>query len=114
MDELDGDKNANLEGARATVDHWSEDDGAVVIQVAGEIDMSNAATVQEAIDQVAEPGAEHLVFDLGQLEFIDSSGLAVLLAVARRVPRVQLRNPSPMLQRVLEVTGLSETLPTEP
>jgi len=114
MEEVNGDESANLKGAQAFVDHWSEADGAVVIQLAGEIDISNAANVQEAVDQAAEPGAEHLVFDLGQLEFIDSSGLAVLLAVARRVPRVQLRNPSPFLQRVLEVTGLSATLPTEP
>ena len=66
------------------------------------------ASVQEVVDQVTGTGVDRLIFDLGGLEFIDSSGLAVLLAAAQKVPSVQLRNPSPIVRRVVEVTGLSE------
>jgi anti-anti-sigma factor len=114
MDELDDDRTSNLEGADASVDQWHEGPDALVVRVTGEVDMSNAATVQEVIDRVTGAGVEHLIFDLGGLEFIDSSGLAVLLSAAQKVPSVQLRNPSPIVRRVVEVTGLSETLPTEP
>jgi anti-anti-sigma factor len=115
VEELNNDdRTTNLEGAEASVDQWREDSGALVVRVTGEVDMSNASIVQEAIDQETGTGVDHLIFDVGGLEFIDSSGLAVLLSAAQKVPLVQLRNPSPIVRRVVEVTGLSETLPTEP
>ena len=39
-------------------------------------------------------------FDLGDLEFMDSSGLAMLLAVAERISVVELRGPRPLIRRV--------------
>jgi anti-sigma B factor antagonist len=114
MDELDDDKTTSLEGAEASVEQWREDSGALVVRVTGEVDMSNAGKVRAVVDGVTGTGVDRLIFDLGGLEFIDSSGLAVLLAAAQKVPSVQLRNPSPIVRRVVEVTGLSETLPTEP
>jgi anti-sigma B factor antagonist len=114
MDDLDDEKTTNLEGAAASVEQWREESGALVIRVTGEVDMSNAGDIREVVDQVTGTGVDRLIFDLGGLEFIDSSGLAVLLAAAQKVPSVQLRNPSPIVRRVVEVTGLSETLPTEP
>jgi anti-anti-sigma factor len=114
VDELEEDKGPHLEGAEVTVEHWREGAGTVVVRITGEVDMSNAASVQETVDQVVGSGVEGLIFDLGGLEFIDSSGLAVLLAAAQKVPSVRLRNPSSIVLRVVEVTGLSETLPTEP
>jgi anti-sigma B factor antagonist len=114
MDDLDDEKATNLEGADASVEQWREESGALVVRVTGEVDMSNAGDIREVVDQVTATGVDRLIFDLGGLEFIDSSGLAVLLAAAQRVPSVQLRNPSPIVRRVVEVTGLSETLPTEP
>jgi anti-anti-sigma factor len=114
MDYLDDDKTTSLEGAEASVDQWREESGALVVRVTGEVDMSNAGKVRDVVDRVTGTGVDRLIFDLGGLEFIDSSGLAVLLAAAQKVPSVQLRNPSPIVRRVVEVTGLSETLPTEP
>ena len=108
MDDLDDDKTTSLEGAEASVDQWREESGALVVRVTGEVDMSNAGKVREVVDQVTGTGVDRLIFDLGGLEFIDSSGLAVLLAAAQKVPSVQLRNPSPIVRRVVEVTGLSE------
>ncbi len=113
MDEREESKSSGQEGAEVSVDFWREDPGILVVRVTGEVDMSNAAHVQEVVDQAADPEVERLIFDLEALEFIDSSGLAVLLAAAQKVPSVQLRNPSPIVRRVIEVTGLSETLPME-
>jgi anti-anti-sigma factor len=41
---------------------------------------------------------------------MDSSGIALLLSVARRVPDVQLHSPSPIVRRLIELTGLEQTL----
>lgn len=112
-DKPEEDKSPSLEGAEVSVEHWHEDAGTLVVRLGGEVDMSNASNVQELVDQAMSPQVGRLVFDLGALEFIDSSGLAVLLAAAQKVASVQLRNPSPIVRRVIEVTGLAETLPTE-
>ena len=42
---------------------------------------------------------------------MDSAGIAVLLGATRRVPAVRLREPSPAVRRVLEMTGLTTVLP---
>jgi anti-anti-sigma factor len=45
---------------------------------------------------------------------MDSAGIAVLVGVAAKVNAVQLRQPSPAVRRVVELTGLSGVLPIEP
>ncbi len=50
------------------------------------------------------------MFDLRELRFMDSAGIAVLLGGARRVPTVRLRDPVPAVRRVVEVTGLTTVL----
>jgi anti-anti-sigma factor len=65
--------------------------------------------VRKAIEPVLELGPERIVFDLGELQFMDSSGLAVLLGVAERVPVVELRRPQPLICRVIELTGLTDS-----
>jgi anti-sigma B factor antagonist len=114
MDELEGEQTTNLEAAEVSVDQWREESGAIVVRITGEVDMSNADVLRETIDPIAASEVGHLIFDLGGLEFIDSSGLTVLLAAAQKVPQVQLRDPSPIVRRIVEVTGLAEVLPTEP
>ncbi len=114
MDELEGEHTTNLEAAEVSVDHWREASGAVVVRIIGEVDMSSALTsCLQTIDPIMASDVDHLIFDLGELQFIDSSGLTVLLAAAQKLPQVQLRNPSPIVRRIIEVTGLGEVLPTE-
>jgi anti-sigma B factor antagonist len=114
MDELEGEHTTNLEAAEVSVDQWREASGAVVVRIIGEVDMSNADVLRETIDPITASDVDHLIFDLGELQFIDSSGLTVLLAAAQKLPLVQLRNPSAIVRRIIEVTGLGEVLPTEP
>ena len=45
---------------------------------------------------------------------MDSSGLALLASVARKVPEVELRDPSPIVRRLIELTGLAEILNVSP
>src|SRR5579862_6348990 len=92
-----------------TVDVAEEGD-AVVVRLAGELDVANASQAREAIDPALTEETRRAVFDLGDLTFMDSSGLAVLLVIAQRV-RVELRRPSAVIRQVIEMTGLAEALP---
>ncbi len=84
--------------------------GVAVVSVGGELDVSNAETLESVVAQVCDGQPEELVFDLRELSFMDSAGIAVLLGGARRVPSVRLRDPTPAVRRVIEVTGLTTVL----
>ena len=92
----------------------SDPGGAPVLTVAGEIDLSNTADFEAKVVKATEGRPERLVFDLRDLRFMDSAGIAVLLGAASRVGSVHLRAPSPAVARVVELTGLTEVLKIEP
>lgn len=96
----------------ATVEHWPEGRGQMV-KITGELDISNVESVRLAIERVTADRPDVLIFELSELRFIDSSGIALLLGVARGIGAVRMRNPSPAVRRVVEVTGLTEVLPLE-
>jgi anti-anti-sigma factor len=96
----------------ARVDDWPEGPGHTV-KIAGELDVSNVESVRPVVDRVATSRPRILTFDLSELRFIDSSGLGLLLSTAKEVGTVQLRNPSPSVRRVIEITGVGEVLPLE-
>ncbi len=83
--------------------------GAPVVRLIGEIDISNADEIAAELDAVAREGSQ-LVIDLAGLEFMDSSGIAMLLRAAARVDTLELRNPSSTVRRIIECTGLTEIL----
>ena len=55
--------------------------------------MSNVDLLRQRLATIVTPGMYNVVFDLGGLEFIDSSGLAVLVDVANHVGGARLRAP---------------------
>ncbi|MFI0502421.1 STAS domain-containing protein [Streptomyces albogriseolus] len=78
-------------------------DGTARLAVGGEIDMSNAGRLAEALDSCPGP----LVVDLTEVEYLDSAGLSVLFAHA---DRLELIVP-PLLEPVLTVSGLAGLVP---
>lgn len=80
-------------------------DGALVLAVAGEIDMSNAGSFATALaDARARSGDDSFVVDLTGVEYLDSAGLAVLFQHVERASLVA----APLLAPVLEIAGLDD------
>jgi len=84
--------------------------GVPVIKLVGEIDLSNVDAVRAAIEPTVSSAPELVVFDLSGLDFLDSSGIALLLFAATKTGSVQLRSPSEIVRRIIEVTGLADVL----
>jgi anti-sigma B factor antagonist len=99
-------------GSNVVVTQWTEGT-ATVVKLAGEVDLSNIESVREMVEPVADAPSDAVVFDLAELRLIDSTGLSLLLWMAKKVPTVQVRNPPAIVQRVIDVTGLGSVLPTE-
>jgi len=86
--------------------------GASVLTLSGELDVASAGSLEQALSEVAND--KHLVIDLRQLEFIDSTGLSVLVAANQRAldsgQRLGIVNGGTQVQRLLTLTGLTERL----
>jgi anti-anti-sigma factor len=79
------------------------------IRIAGEIDMSNADSLGEALAGAIRDAVNgHLRVDLSELTFIDSSGIHMLVKAAKAHPglRLTLVSPTPTVERVLEICGI--------
>ena len=74
--------------------------------------MATCAAVRDALEPTEADGAAHLVVDLSQLTFMDSSGLHLLVATqeaaARRGIRFSLIRGPAIVARALELTGLDD------
>jgi anti-sigma B factor antagonist len=85
-----------------------------IVQVAGEVDVYTAPMLREQIRDLAAKGAAHLIVDLTEVEFLDSTGLGALVGGLKRVRDVggslALVISTPRILRVFEITGLTSVL----
>jgi anti-anti-sigma factor len=99
------------------VDVNVEERGDVVVaQVTGELDLASAPRAGETIEAAVPSSARGLVIDFSQLEFIDSSGIAMLFNLARKLGgrRQQLRVvtvPGEPVSRVLDIVEFGRAAP---
>jgi anti-sigma B factor antagonist len=89
------------------VEAAGDEAGVPVVRLIGEIDISNAEPIGDAIESIVGPNARRVVVDLERLDFMDSAGIAMLLRTAARVDALEIRNPSDVIRRIIECTGLS-------
>jgi anti-sigma B factor antagonist len=89
-----------------------ETDGILVVDVAGEIDVSTSPKLRERLVELAGTGAHRLVVDLEDVDFIDSTGLGVLVGVLKRMRArdgsMSLVCSQEGLLRVFRITGLEK------
>jgi anti-sigma B factor antagonist len=108
MAELDSERAAEV-----VIDTRFDPTGVAIVTVSGDLDISNAARLEQAVASITAERAERLIFELSGLRFMDSAGIAVLLDAAGKVNAVRLRDPSPAVRRVVELTGLTDVLSIE-
>ncbi|MDQ1402655.1 MAG: anti-sigma factor antagonist [Actinomycetota bacterium] len=84
--------------------------GTRVIAVSGEADLSSCEPLRQALDEVIGGGANRVELDFTHLDFIDSTGIGVLVAALKRMQakggEIALRSPGASVRRVLDITGL--------
>jgi anti-anti-sigma factor len=93
--------------APATLEVSLDPSGRPILKVIGELDLSSVGPIGSAIEAIVTGKHDRIMFDLSELRFMDSSGLRMFLALAHQTAEVQLRDPSPMVRKVIELTGTS-------
>jgi anti-sigma B factor antagonist len=84
-----------------------------VVELLGELDIAGAPSLEEELLRVEASDAQSIVCDLGSLEFIDSTGIRLLVMAADRSAGGRftiLRGPQ-QVHRVFEITDLVSRLP---
>jgi anti-anti-sigma factor len=91
----------------------SQDDRRTLL-LSGDLDISSADQVEAMIHQALRPGTASVVLDLSEVAYMDSTGLRVIVAIAQLCEQhgseFALVPGPPEVQRVFELTGISEHL----
>jgi anti-sigma B factor antagonist len=93
-----------------------ENGTALVVRLAGELDLYNADSVRDALLAAVERAPRRLVVDLEAVRFIDSTALGVLIEARSKLPDRRsfvLAAPGLETRRALEVSGLDRHFTVE-
>ena len=102
--------------ARADIHTTRDDQGVVIARIAGELDASNAAHLEDQLTEAVPNTALGMVLDLSELSFVDSSGVELLFGLGERLEdrrqrlAVALPEGAP-IERVFEIVRFRERLP---
>ncbi|MBV8217254.1 MAG: STAS domain-containing protein [Solirubrobacterales bacterium] len=88
--------------------------GASVLAATGELDLRTSPELEDRLTQAFDRGAELVILDLRGIEFMDSTGLRVLLSAHQRAHesgrRFALVRGADQVERVLTLTGVRDLL----
>jgi anti-sigma B factor antagonist len=94
----------------------TEVDGLQVLQLAGEIDVYTAPQFREAVNAILNTGQKHLIIEMSQVSYMDSSGFGTLLSATKRLRpsggAVTLVNVNRAIERILRITRLDTIFQT--
>jgi anti-sigma B factor antagonist len=82
---------------------------ACVVRLGGELDLYNADQLRDALGNVCNVSPERVVVDLGEVEFIDSTALGVLIEARTKLENRRafiLAAPGLETRRALQISGL--------
>lgn len=93
-----------------------DDSDPAVVSLAGELDIVSAPQLEDVVSAVLAGGAQHIVLDLTELTFCDSTGISVFVktnnSCATAGGFLRLAQPSGHVARVLAIVGLLDAFPT--
>jgi anti-sigma B factor antagonist len=88
---------------------------AAVIVISGELDLASGPELEEVLERVSGAPTDLLVIDLREVDFMDSTGLSIIVKAHQRFAeegrRLGLVKGPAQVQRLLDLTGVAERLP---
>jgi anti-sigma B factor antagonist len=92
----------------------AERGGAAVLSVHGEVDVATAPRLREHVVDAVTDGHRYIVIDLDGVDFLDSTGLGVLVGALKRVRthggELHFVCTQPRIMKVFDITGLDRVL----
>ena len=93
----------------------SNDNGEVMLKLSGRLDTATSMQTSNDIDELLNTAGtiQRLTIDAGELEYIASSGLRILLTLAKRYKEFRIIDVSPEVYDVLNMTGFTKIMNVE-
>ena len=92
----------------------ADEPGAWSVKARGTLDLETAPQLQARLDELIDGGAALIVLQLGDVEFLDSSGIRTIVHAARRLRdtdgQLLIAEASGAVQQVLEIAGVLSDL----
>jgi anti-sigma B factor antagonist len=89
--------------------------GRTVVEVTGEIDVYTAPKLREQLAELVDSGRHDIVVDMQGVEFLDSTGLGVLVGGLKRVKQhdgsMNLVCTQERILKIFRITGLTKVFP---
>jgi stage II sporulation protein AA (anti-sigma F factor antagonist) len=108
--------DVSTEQAPLSIDVALPRDDAALVTVKGFLDVDTATELHHHLANQVHHGRRHLLLDLSALPFMDSSGINIILKAYKETRQVdgsvRLVDPAPAVQRILDLTGVSLTVPS--
>jgi anti-sigma B factor antagonist len=96
------------------IDLSRESDQVSVVAPKGRLDLSSAPTLRERLRQLITSGTPRLVVDLGEVTFVDSSGLGAVIGGMKAARQaggdLRIARPNQQVRMVLNLTSLNKVL----
>jgi anti-sigma B factor antagonist len=93
----------------------TENGTARVVKLEGTCDLATAPELRQALHALTPPDVQDVTLDVSGLEFIDSTGLGVVLGAMRRLREgggnLRIAGAAGTVRRVLEITDLDKVIP---
>jgi anti-sigma B factor antagonist len=87
--------------------------GYALVVVVGEVDLITAPDMERVLSEAVDSGIADLVVDMAACEFIDSSGIRVLVTANQKAQSLVLRSPKTAVRLVIDALGLGDILHIE-
>ena len=85
-----------------------------VLKLVGEVDVYTCSMLREAVNKAIEEGRHYIAVDVQAVDFMDSSGLGVIVGAHKRLKghdgTLALVSPNKQMRRILSLTGLDQIL----
>lgn len=86
-----------------------------VVAATGEVDVFTAPTLDEALSAAIGAGSDRLIVDLSGVDFLDSTGLSVLVKALKRIREadgsLDVVVSAERVAKVFRLTGLDRVIP---
>ena len=94
---------------------WNEEGDWIFVNLSGELDMGNAMSFkEEVVNELVAKGKVNIALDFTNLEYIDSSGLGVIVSIHKRTKlnggRLAIFGMNDTLSRLFKLTSLNKSL----
>ncbi len=92
-----------------------EENGIVAVAFSGRLDADSSPVADKAVKEILDGQTDRLLFDLGELEYLSSAGLRVLLSAAKEMKRrggkIVLCSLNEFVKEIFEVSGFQSLIP---